>query len=71
MPDTNKETEVPQCVQTSVMPCLFFYRIVFKDEKDKPAYTVRKAESEPLAIQDFIRLNPKTKIYRVDFLNEA
>lgn len=49
----------------------FFYRIVFKDEKDKPAYTVRKAESEPLAIQDFIRLNPKTKIYRVDFLNEA
>lgn len=53
------------------MPRLFFYRIVFKDEKDKPAYTVRKAESEPLAIQDFIRLNPKTKIYRVDFLNEA
>ena len=47
----------------------FFYRIVFKDENDKPAYTVRKAESEPLAIQDFIRLNPKSKIYRVDFLN--
>ena len=54
-----------------VMPRLFFYRIVFKDENDKLAYTVRKAESEPLAIQDFIRLNPKTKIYRVDFLNEA
>jgi len=54
-----------------VMPRLFFYRIVFKDENDKPAYTVRKAESEPLAIQDFIRLNPNTKFYRVDFLNEA
>ena len=54
-----------------VMPRLFLYRIVFKYENDKPAYTVRKAESEPLAIQDFIRLNPKTKIYRVDFLNEA
>lgn len=50
---------------------IFSYRIVFNDENNKPAYTVRKAESEPLAIQDFIRLNPKCKIYRVDFLNEA
>lgn len=67
----DKETQIPTLSKTAVMPRLFFYRIVFKDENDKPAYTVRKAESEPLAIQDFIRLNPKTKIYRVDFLNEA
>ena len=50
---------------------LFSYRIVFNNEKNKPAYTIRKAQSEPLAIQEFISLNPNTKIYRVDFLNEA
>ena len=54
-----------------VMPRLFFYRIVFKDENEKLAYTIRKAESELLARQDFIRLNPKSTIRRIDFLNEA
>lgn len=69
MPENTKPNK--QYLIHDVMSRLFFYRIVFKDENEKSAYTVRKAESEPLAIQYFIRLNPKTKIYRVDFLNEA
>jgi transcriptional regulator with XRE-family HTH domain len=42
MPDTSKETEIPQCVQTSVMPSLL--SLNFKSMRKSKGLTLRKVE---------------------------
>lgn len=71
MTELSKNTQVPQCDKTAVMPRFFFWRFVFTYPDKSNGYTVRKAESKEQATEDFNRIFPELKCYRIDFLNEA
>lgn len=71
MTDISKNTELQQSCITAVMPRFFFWRFVFTYPNKSKGYTVRKAESKEQATEDFNRIFPELKYYRIDFLNEA
>ena len=66
-----EETNISQSCKNAVMPRFFFWRFVFTYPDKSKGYTVRKAENKEQATEDFNRIFPELKYYRIDFLNEA